>query len=245
MINPLDSLLHKLRSRRALALRHQNRSVVVNGRESVLQEKTWRVLRLLQKRAPETVSRREIIDSVWDGNWFTGEKGLNQAIWNLRKALDDSAHAPAYIRTMPRLGYQWIYSARQAWQPGNRKGSVVLAGFLALTGLTTGVTLMAIDRPKAVNTLPTSIKQPPATAAYLSGKAIVIRLETGCQGIIRPSEGKVFGQPVLSENGYHVAFTIQEAAACKTVTWSIADKRFEEFNFCPAVSGKASPILKT
>ncbi len=246
MISKLRSLLYKLVSRRTLALRHQSHSVVINGRESVLQEKTWRVLRLLQRRAPEVVSRQEIIDRVWSGNWFTGEKGLNQAIWNLRKALNDSAQAPAYIRTMPRLGYRWIYPARRARSLNYRSGGVVLAGFFALTGLTTGVTLMALNKAETMAVPATkSIEQPVAAATYLSGDAVVIRLESGCQGIIRPSKGKVFGRPVLSENGYHVAFTVHEAASCKTVTWSVADKNFEKFDFCPIPTEESNSILET
>ena len=123
---------------------------------------------------------------------------------------------------------------------------MAFAVLLSFIGLTSGITLMAIARPEAV-VAPAKAPNdyPPAVATYLSGSEIVIKLETGCQGFIRPGEGKVFGHPVLSENGYHVAFTVREEASCKTVTWSISNQRFEEFDFCPAPAGLISHTLET
>ena len=53
------------------------------------------------------VSRRELIDSVWNGA-FVMDHVLNRAIGQLRKQLEDDAKDPRYIETVPTLGYRFI-----------------------------------------------------------------------------------------------------------------------------------------
>ena len=84
-------------------------SLIISGKSIVLQAKTWQVLSILVDRAPQIVTRAEIIDVVWRGRHVTGDKGLNQALWSIRAALGDNSRDPHYVRTVPRLGYQWIY----------------------------------------------------------------------------------------------------------------------------------------
>jgi DNA-binding winged helix-turn-helix (wHTH) protein len=60
-------------------------------------------------RAGEVVTREEIRDRVWPADTFVDfEHGLNTAVKKLRQVLCDSAEAPRYIETAPRLGYRFI-----------------------------------------------------------------------------------------------------------------------------------------
>ena len=55
------------------------------------------------------VTRDELRKRVWPGNTFVDfDNGLNVAIAKLRHALDDRAEKPAYIETMPRIGYRFV-----------------------------------------------------------------------------------------------------------------------------------------
>lgn len=85
------------------------------GRER-LPVKAAEVLTLLCERAGEVVSRDWIIERVWEGNIYTGPRGLTYTIWLLRRALDaqpplQGEHAdagspqPSAIETISRTGY--------------------------------------------------------------------------------------------------------------------------------------------
>ena len=67
-------------------LNNRLRAVTWGGQTTVLQEKSWQVLSILIAGECEIVTRKHIIDTVWQGNYLTGEKGLNQAVWAIRTA---------------------------------------------------------------------------------------------------------------------------------------------------------------
>ena len=91
-----------------LQLDSARRSVTVGERSTVLHERSWQVLQLILESAPNVVARDEFIDTIWRGNALVGEKGLNQAIWSIRAALGDDPRQPQFVRTIPRVGYQWV-----------------------------------------------------------------------------------------------------------------------------------------
>ena len=89
--------------RRARELRKQ-------GIRIRLQEQPFQVLALLLERAGEVVTRKELREKLWPSSVFVDfDHGLNNAIARLREALGDSAAAPHFIETLPRLGYRFIY----------------------------------------------------------------------------------------------------------------------------------------
>lgn len=55
------------------------------GQECCVQPKFIEVLTVLALAYPSVVTREEIIEQVWGGNLFVGEKALTNAIWHLRK----------------------------------------------------------------------------------------------------------------------------------------------------------------
>jgi TolB-like protein/DNA-binding winged helix-turn-helix (wHTH) protein len=94
--------------RRARELRKQ-------GIRIRLQEQPFQVLALLLERAGEVVTRKELREKLWPSSVFVDfDHGLNNAIARLREALGDSAAAPHFIETLPRLGYRFIYPLRIA-----------------------------------------------------------------------------------------------------------------------------------
>ncbi|WP_428504981.1 winged helix-turn-helix domain-containing protein [Roseateles sp.] len=82
---------------------------LLRGEESrPLRHKAMALLVLLARHAGETVSRDEIIDSIWDGNRFVAPKAINTAIWAIRQALGDDPDAPRYLETVAKKGYRLI-----------------------------------------------------------------------------------------------------------------------------------------
>lgn len=74
-----------------------------------LQTKPLQVLAALLAEPGEVVTREELFKRLWPtGTFVDFESGLNTATNRLRAALGDSADAPRYIETLPRLGYRFI-----------------------------------------------------------------------------------------------------------------------------------------
>jgi Tol biopolymer transport system component/DNA-binding winged helix-turn-helix (wHTH) protein len=72
-----------------------------------LTPKSVAVLLELAHNAGQTVSRSELLDTVWLGTCPTPDV-LTQAITDLRRVLGDDLHAPRYIETVPKVGYRLI-----------------------------------------------------------------------------------------------------------------------------------------
>lgn len=74
-----------------------------------MEARTMRLLLCLAERAGEVVSIDELLDQVWSGVVVT-QDSVYQAVASLRRQLGDDAKEPAYIATVPRLGYRMVAS---------------------------------------------------------------------------------------------------------------------------------------
>jgi DNA-binding winged helix-turn-helix (wHTH) protein len=91
-------------------LDRQNRELRKQGRRIRLQEQPFQVLAYLLERAGQAVTRDELRERLWPASVYVDfDHGLNNAIARLREALGDTATAPQYIETLPRLGYRFIH----------------------------------------------------------------------------------------------------------------------------------------
>src|SRR5882757_624564 len=74
-----------------------------------LEARTMRLLLCLAQRAGEVVSIDDLLNEVWSGVVVT-QDSVYQAVASLRRLLGDDARQPAYIATVPRLGYRMVAS---------------------------------------------------------------------------------------------------------------------------------------
>jgi DNA-binding winged helix-turn-helix (wHTH) protein len=81
-----------------------------HGAPVALIPKYFDLLHLLIRRRHEAVSKQAIFTEVWSDVIVT-DGALSQAIRILRRTLDDDAREPRFIRTVPRHGYQFVWSA--------------------------------------------------------------------------------------------------------------------------------------
>ncbi len=73
------------------------------------QAKPIQILEALLEKPGQLITREELCRKLWPSGTFVDfENGLNTATNRLRAALNDSADAPRYIETLPRLGYRFI-----------------------------------------------------------------------------------------------------------------------------------------
>jgi TolB-like protein/DNA-binding winged helix-turn-helix (wHTH) protein/Tfp pilus assembly protein PilF len=79
------------------------------GRRVHLQEMPLRVLEMLLEQPDELVPREAFFARLWpDDHSGILDDNLNTAVRKLRLALDDSAHHPRFIETVPKRGYRFI-----------------------------------------------------------------------------------------------------------------------------------------
>lgn len=78
-----------------------------DGETVRLEARTLRTLLCLAERAGQVVSIDELLDEVWTGVVVTPDS-VYQAIASLRRMLGDDPKQPAYIATVPRLGYRLV-----------------------------------------------------------------------------------------------------------------------------------------
>jgi Tol biopolymer transport system component/DNA-binding winged helix-turn-helix (wHTH) protein len=86
-----------------------------------IQDQPFLILVKLLERPGQLVTRDELRSALWSGDTFVDfDTGLNSAVKRLREALGDSAEAPAFIETLPKLGYRFVANVevRRSQLPG-------------------------------------------------------------------------------------------------------------------------------
>jgi len=78
-----------------------------DGQTAHVEPKAMEVLLRLAESPGETVSKDDIIRSVWPDT-FVGDDVLSRAIYELRKAFHDDPHQPQIIQTISKRGYRLI-----------------------------------------------------------------------------------------------------------------------------------------
>jgi two-component system response regulator RegX3 len=86
----------------ALEIDRRTRRVTVADRELALSPKEFDLLALLGDDPGAVVSRRQIMDEVWDPHWYGPTKTLDVHVASLRKKLGD----PTLIETVRSVGFR-------------------------------------------------------------------------------------------------------------------------------------------
>jgi DNA-binding winged helix-turn-helix (wHTH) protein/Tfp pilus assembly protein PilF len=122
----LDSHCNQLQQgKRVVALEHRHTSLLM----------------YLLASNHKVLTKDDIIRAVWH-NKVVNDESLAVAISQLRKALDDDARTPKYIKTIPGIGYQFISAARLASSLPD-KSTDTLAALKKLPIATAGLVLTA------------------------------------------------------------------------------------------------------
>jgi DNA-binding winged helix-turn-helix (wHTH) protein/TolB-like protein/Tfp pilus assembly protein PilF len=83
--------------------------------EVYLQPKTFETLVYLVERHGHLVKKNELLDALWADTYVT-ENALTRCIKEVREALQDDAHQPRFIKTVPRIGYKFIANVEDVRQ---------------------------------------------------------------------------------------------------------------------------------
>ncbi|MDP2559696.1 winged helix-turn-helix domain-containing protein [Psychrobium sp. 1_MG-2023] len=108
------SLQAPFKLERFTVMPHENK-VVKSDEQLLIQPKFIDVLAYLATQYPRLVSREELIENIWEGNQYVGEKALTNAIWNLRKAL--KSDDVQFIETVRKTGYRLLIEPEYLPEP--------------------------------------------------------------------------------------------------------------------------------
>ncbi|MEZ5396108.1 MAG: winged helix-turn-helix domain-containing protein [Bryobacterales bacterium] len=106
-----------------------------NGHRLRLQEKPFQLLAILLEQRGRVVGKEELQTRLWPDVSVDADGGLNEAVYKLRLALDDSAQAPRYIETVPKRGYRFIAAVDSAgpnYGPPSRRFSWIKMSLYAV-----------------------------------------------------------------------------------------------------------------
>jgi DNA-binding winged helix-turn-helix (wHTH) protein len=77
-----------------------------------LRNQSLLVLTALAMKAGEAVTTDELRQVVWGDHTFVDfEQGLRSCVKEIRAVLGDDAVDPAYVKTLPRIGYRFVAAA--------------------------------------------------------------------------------------------------------------------------------------
>jgi DNA-binding response OmpR family regulator len=82
------------------------RRVCVRGVEVALRPKEFDVIARLARSAGTVVTREQLIEEVWDENWWGSTKTLDVHINSIRRKLGERAGEPSRITTIRGVGYR-------------------------------------------------------------------------------------------------------------------------------------------
>jgi transcriptional activator of cad operon len=95
-----------------------------DGETVRVEVRTMRLLLCLAEHPGEVVSIDELLNQVWAGLIVTPDS-VYQAVASLRRLLGDDPKQPAYIATVPRLGYRMV-AAVSPWEDPAQAGTVAV-----------------------------------------------------------------------------------------------------------------------
>lgn len=91
----------------SLEVDRRARTARLDGEELTLARKEFDLLAELTAHPGEVITREELMDRVWDVNWFGPTKTLDVHIRALRRKLGDDAADPHWIETVRGVGFRF------------------------------------------------------------------------------------------------------------------------------------------
>jgi len=99
-----------------------------SGRKVKLQIQPFQVLAMLLEQPGEVVTREELRTRLWPADTFVDfDHSVNTAIKKLRQALGDNIKKPRFVETLPKRGYRFVGTVKQAPPAPKRTASTVEA----------------------------------------------------------------------------------------------------------------------
>ena len=157
------------------ALDPARRRLLRDGQHVSIPSKAFDVLVALVEHRGSVVEKDELLRLVWPGV-VVEEGNLSQHVFTLRKILGEASSTPQYVATVPRRGYQFVGTVREAPGPSAHAG----------VRQTSADPLVA----RSLAVLPFAALSPAEGDEYLGfgmADALITRLGTIRDAVVRPA----------------------------------------------------------
>lgn len=210
--------------------------VKIDGQAVSLPRKPMRVLLQILKAAPEPASRHALIDDIWNGNDLTGEKGLTQALWSIRLALERAGGIADWIRTETGVGYQWVgptatigstgsdpspRRARRIARPVFAACSAVLISGLLLAGV------MSSDAGQVQK-----IVAPNGSIALMNPSAVMVADHQGRHVNFLVTPPTIMNAVAFSDDGEKIFISASKGTNCQVRIFAFESQHMESYETC-------------
>jgi two-component system response regulator RegX3 len=101
-----------------VSLNLDTRTATLAGNALELALKEYELLRMLMEQRGRVVTRTDLMDEVWDPNWFGPTKTLDVHVSSLRRKLGDDPATPRYIHTVRGVGFRFSSAEELAGPAG-------------------------------------------------------------------------------------------------------------------------------
>jgi len=157
-------------------LQPRERRLTSAGNAISLTPKVFDTLVLLVEQAGHVVSKDELMSALWPRG-YVDEGSLSKHIWQIRRALGDSAKSNRFIETVPKLGYRFAMAvtcvdAPSAQSPAPAPAPAPLpAPIAAIPPMSVSASSAAtIPMPRGASTAAVTPQRAPVSASLWSGR---------------------------------------------------------------------------
>ena len=89
-----------------LTINHLSRITEVSGKEVALTPKEYDLLWLLSNRPDQVFSREQLLDQIWDSDYYGSASVVTSLVKRLREKIEPDVSNPYYIKTIHGVGYK-------------------------------------------------------------------------------------------------------------------------------------------
>jgi Tol biopolymer transport system component/DNA-binding winged helix-turn-helix (wHTH) protein len=194
----------------------ENEELWLEDRRVHLTPKVFQTLRVLFLNRHRIVTRRELVDQVWEGQ-FVEDANITQTVSVLRKALVSAPNSPPVIATFPGQGYRFVAAAESVPGPPTplrpHQQAALVPSPLAKSGEHSAVSLPSNQPPKTRLSWHYLVAAAVVLVSIVSSLLILPRESHSRVTITewKPLEGvsgTIF-EPTLSPDGEYLAYVEQ------------------------------------
>ena len=89
-----------------LEIHHEQRRVLMAGREVVLNHGEYAMLYCMASSPGRVFSKAQLYEAAWGEEYLSGTNSVENTIWRLRRKLEPDPRNPIYIKTVIGAGYK-------------------------------------------------------------------------------------------------------------------------------------------
>jgi|GEM_PF-5720467 len=210
--------------------------VCIDGQEISLPRKPLCVLLALLRAAPDSKSRKSLINDVWNGNFLVGEKGLTQALWTIRGAIQKAGGNPKWIRTVVRFGYRWVGPAAETVQskiysPTPRRRSQISAGLAVVAIFAASASTFGYLHSANTNEVQRIVASN-GSIALLNHRAVMVADHQGRHVNFLVTPPTVMRSAAFSTDGNKIFITVSNGDQCQMRIFEFDSQRMENYDSC-------------